>query len=259
MAFATFDLRQPSSAVLATAVHAGHEVRLELASRLKVDDAARLREEDPYTGSLAAQVGSSVVVNRSRFEVDLNRERDAAVYLSPDDAWGIPVWHRQPSRTQIVESLGLYDQFYDDLAAVLDDLVAIHGGFVLYDVHSYNHRRAGPEAEPEPTADNPVVNLGTGSLPDRWKAVADVFVESMSAARVSGEVLDVRPNVRFEGRQVTRWVHDRYGDRACAFAIEFKKVFMDEWTGDVDEQVLLELGDALSGTVEPVVGAWAST
>jgi hypothetical protein len=81
----------------------------------------------------------------------------------------------------------------------------------------------------------------------------------MASARVGGEPLDVRPNVRFEGRQVARWVHDRYGERACALAIEFKKVFMDEWTGEVDDQLLLELGDALAGTVEPVVGAWAAT
>ena len=33
---------------------------------------------------------------------------------------------------------------------------------------------------------------------------------------------------------------------------------MDEWTGEVDDPFLLELGDALAETVEPVVAAWAA-
>ena len=257
MDFATFDLRAPA-ALMATAVHAGHELRPALALKVKVDESVRLREEDPYSGSLAARVGPNLVVNRSRFEVDLNRERDRAVYVSPADAWGIEVWGEPLTDDEIEESLALYDRFYDDLAQILDGLVDDHGGFVLYDIHSYNHRRSGPDVEPEPAADNPVVNLGTGSLPDRWKPVADTFIEAMSAARVGGELVDARPNIRFEGRQVARWVHDRYGDRACALAIEFKKVFMDEWTGEVDDPFLLELGDALAETVEPVVAAWAA-
>jgi hypothetical protein len=33
-----------------------------------LDEATRLREEDPYTGLLAARLPSSIVVRRSRFE-----------------------------------------------------------------------------------------------------------------------------------------------------------------------------------------------
>ena len=161
MDFATFDLRAPA-ALMATAVHAGHELRPALALKVKVDESVRLREEDPYSGSLAARVGPNLVVNRSRFEVDLNRERDRAVYVSPADAWGIEVWGEPLTDDEIEESLALYDRFYDDLAQILDGLVDDHGGFVLYDIHSYNHRRSGPDVEPEPAADNPVVNLGTG-------------------------------------------------------------------------------------------------
>ena len=257
MDFATFDLRAPA-AVMAIAVHAGHDVRPALAPKMKVDEFVRLREEDPYTGSIAARVGPNIVVNRSRFEVDLNRVREQAVYRSPADSWGIEVWREPLDDDEIAESLSLYDQFYEDLTQVLDGLVADHGGFVLYDIHSYNHRRPGPDAEPEPVSENPMVNLGTGSLPDRWKPVADVFIEAMSAVRVGGELVDARPNVRFEGRQVAKWIHDRYGERACALSIEFKKVFMDEWTGEVDDPLLLEWGDALAETVEPVVAAWAA-
>ena len=134
------------------------------------------------------------VVHRSRFEVDLNRDRHEAVYASPEEAWGLDVWRRNLTEDEVSASLALYDRFYGDLAQHLDRLVADNGGFVLYDIHSYNHRRLGPDAPPDPVEESPVVNLGTGSLPVKWKPVADAFMESLrsetfddSRSRCSGE------------------------------------------------------------------------
>ena len=53
------------------------------------------------------------------------------------------------------------------------------------------------------------------------------------------------------------WVHDNYGDVGCALAIEFKKVFMDEWSGEVDADRLDELGEALVKSLDSVEAAWA--
>jgi N-formylglutamate deformylase len=256
MTFSSFNLPTPD-VVIATAVHNGHDLRPELAALTKLDESTRLREEDPHTGSLASRFASNVVVHRSRFEVDLNRERDLAVYRSPEDAWGLDVWREPLSEEAVAECLGLYDSFYDDLASTLDGLVSNRRGFVLFDIHSYNHRRGGPDADPDPSDSSPVVNLGTGSLPEKWRPVADAFIMSMQAATMDGVALDVRENVRFQGRQVARWVNDKYGEVGCALAIEFKKVFMDEWTGDVDIDRLAELGDALAASLDPVEQAWA--
>ena len=44
-----------------------------------------------------------------------------------------------------------------------------------------------------------------------------------------------RENVVFEGRGLAWWVHDRYPRVGCVLALEFKKTFMDEWTGVVNE------------------------
>lgn len=257
MIFASFNLRAPDL-VVATAVHNGHEIRPDLADLIKVDESTRLREEDPHTGILASRMASNIVVHRSRFEVDLNRGRDRAVYQSPKDAWGLDVWTRTLSEIELSESLKLYDRFYSDLATALDSLIAERGGFVVYDIHSYNHRRNGPQAEPDPPEESPMVNLGTGSMPENWKPVAEAFVESMRSTNFDGGApLDVRQNVRFEGRQVAAWVHENYGEVGCALAIEVKKVFMDEWTGEVYADRLDEFGDALEATVDHVERAWA--
>lgn len=258
MTFASWRVRF-DRAVIATAVHAGHDLRPELERLMTLDESTRRREEDPHTGDLAAHVGSHIVVQRSRFEVDLNRDREHSVYVDPSDSWGIQVWE-EPLDADVVErSLVLHDDFYRRLGVTLDDLSARHGGFVLYDVHSYNHRRGGPDAPPDDPAANPVVNLGTGSLPDRWRPVATAFLSAMGTAPSPGSLIDVRENVKFEGREVARFVHDNYADVGCALAIEFKKVFMDEWTNSVDERRLGEFGVALASTVGPVWAAWGAS
>ena len=234
--------------LVATAIHAGHDLRDEVAALTAVDDAVRRREEDPYTDRLTALGGSRVVVHQSRFEVDLNRPRDGAVYRVPDDAWGLDLWRRPLPRDVVERSLDIHDDFYAALAELLDRLV-VQGPVVVLDIHSYNHRRA-PDARPAPAEQNPEVNVGTGSLDRaRWGALVDRFVDDMTRAGIDGRPLDVRENIRFQGGHLSRWVHRRYPSGACALALEFKKTFMDEWTGEVDDGHLDDLRDALASTV----------
>ncbi len=259
MQFATFRRGRLDTPVVATAVHNGHELRPEVERSMRLGSEIRLREEDPHTDFFAAAFDTSVVVHRSRFEVDLNRPRTTAIYLEPADAWGLELWKEPISVEVQQETLSLYDRFYADLSVLLDDVVEAKGGFVLYDIHSYNHRRSGPQAPPEPAADNPVVNLGTGSLPDRWRNVAAAFIESMRGQRMGVDFLDVRENVKFRGRQVAAWVHENYGEVGCALAIEMKKVWMDEWSGTVAADLQRDLREALLTSVEPVAAAWSAS
>lgn len=74
--------------IVATAIHAGHDLRPDVAAAMLLSEQDRLREEDPFTDLIAAAVPDRVVTTRSRFEVDLNRPRREAVYRRPEDAWG---------------------------------------------------------------------------------------------------------------------------------------------------------------------------
>lgn len=258
MPFATF-ARSPTelgAVVVATAIHNGHELRPEVESHMALDPATRLREEDPLTDFFAEAFSDSVIAYRSRFEVDLNRPRETSVYSDAEESWGLEVWSSPLPAPVREESLRLYDRFYRDLGAWLDEIVDIRGGFVLYDLHSYNHRRDGPAAPPAPPEENPVVNLGTGSLPARWRKLADAFTEALAAQRIDGEAIDTRENVKFRGRQLAAWVNERYGQNGCALAIELKKVWMDEWSGEIDETMQRGFRAALLATVDPVTEAW---
>lgn len=246
-----------SGQLVATAVHAGHDLRPEVAGEMVLDEEVRRREEDPATDRLGALLPARLVVHRSRFEIDLNRTRDEAVYRTPDDCWGLEVWRTDPLDEAVAEgSLEVYDAFYADLAEHLDVLAA-RGPFVLYDVHSYNHRGDSDDGSPAPAEDNPEVNVGTGSLDrDRWAPVVDAFEESLEAT--PGPELDVRENVKFVGRGLAQWVHARYPDTGCVLAIEFKKVYMDELTGEIDDAAVQVLAERLAATREPVLARLAS-
>jgi len=232
--------------VVATAIHDGHEVRDEVGALLALPDADRLREEDPFTGEWAGAFATHVVVRRSRFEFDLNRPRKSAVYRRPEDAWGLEVWRDEPPDELIARSLGQYDAFYRALRRLMSSMAKRFGRFVVLDLHSYNHRRAGPDGPWADEAGNPQVNVGTGSLDrGRWSPVVDRFMTHMQSWPFPGGGLDVRENVKFRGGQLSRWVHQRFGESACCLAVEFKKFFMNEWTGQPNRALVDAIGEAL--------------
>ena len=252
--FATF--HHAPGPTVAVALHSGHALRPALARRIALDEPQRLREEDPFTDRWVRIGESRVVAHYSRFEVDLNRPRDKAVYRMPEDAWGLGVW-KEPLPDAIVrESLRRYDAFYDQLEGLLSALLTRHERIVVFDLHSYNHRREGSDGPVADPAANPEINVGTGTMQrELWAPVVEGFMADLRSWRFQGRQLDVRENVRFQGGELPRWVHTTFPGRACALAIEVKKFFMDEWTGASDEPMIDELGRALGSTVPGVLAA----
>lgn len=244
-----FQLIAGEGPIVAAAIHNGHGVRPEIAGRLALGELERLREEDPFTESLIEWVPTRLVGGRSRFEVDLNRPRDQAIYLTPEQAWGLKVWHEELAADVVARSLANYDLFYASAEAVLRRLVAIHGRVVVLDVHTYNHRREGADGPPADAATHPEVNVGTGTMDRaRWAPVVDGFIAELSGCNFQGRRLDVRENVKFQGGNFGRWIHQTFPDSVCALSVEFKKFFMDEWTGVADRPQLSALQEALQST-----------
>jgi hypothetical protein len=222
--------------LVAVALHDGHAVRGEVAERMALGESERLREEDPGTGSWTTVAPTRIVVNRSRFELDLNRSRARAIYRQPKDSWGLTVWREPLAQNLIDRTLAEYDDFYHCAETVLERLVARHGRLVIFDLHSYNHRRGDPAAPPGDAAGNPDVDLGTATLDrERWRPVVECFTRRLQSFDFAGRRLDVRENVRFQGGgHFAAWVRDRFPASICCLPIEVKKFFMDEWTGIAD-------------------------
>ncbi len=247
------------SAILATAIHNGNEIREDLSERMIISPEDRFREEDPFTGRWTVVSDNRLVVNTSRFEVDLNRPREKAVYRRPEDAWGLKIYDSDLPDEMLERSLVKYDAFYALLKDILDELVRLHGAFIVYDIHSYNHRRGGADAAPDDPDVNPEINLGTGTLDtNRWGDVAKTFISSLSSYDFGGRNLDVRENVKFEGGWMSNWIHSQYPASGICLAIEVKKFFMNEWTGEPFDDQLELIQKALTSTVEPVFDAMTS-
>jgi len=238
---------QGDQPLIATAIHNGHQVRGEVASLFAIDNASRLREEDPFTGEWTAVAQNRIIVDTSRFEVDLNRVREEAVYIDPQDSWGLTVWQTRPDPALIDRSLSGYDLFYSQLHKIFTELKNKHGKFIVLDFHSYNYRRNGPDGKSADIEGNPEVNVGTGTMGDRtrWAPVIDRFIGDLSGYDYCGRHLDVRENVKYLGRQLAQWTHDTFPESACVLSVDFKKFFMNEWTGQPEMQQLVAITNAL--------------
>jgi hypothetical protein len=218
-----------------------------------LDHVQRRYEEDPHTGRWTSIAPTRIVVRASRFELDLNRPRDKAVYLTPADAWGLDVWAQHPSPHVVANSLRMYDDFYAHLRQLLERLVARHGRVVVFDLHSYNQVRTGPGGEVADAAANPEINLGTGTLDrQRWAGVVDRWLAEVGSFDYFGRRLDVRENVKFFGGQLPAWIHQEFPETVCVLAIEVKKIFMDEWTGELFPAQHQAIGKALDAAANGV-------
>jgi hypothetical protein len=87
----------------------------------------------------------------------------------------------------------------------------------------------------------------------KWAAIIDRFKADLSAFDYLGRQLDVRENVKFRGGQFGRWTHENFPDSGCVISIEYKKFFMDEWTGTPDTRQLTAIRDSLQATIPGVL------
>lgn len=248
-----------SEPVLISAIHSGHGLRPEVERIIALDEQQRLREEDPFTDAWICIADNFILPQRSRFEVDLNRPRDEAVYVTPDDAWGLHLWKEPPTQEIIEHSLEEYDVFYRQLGMLLDEMVEEYGRIAVYDLHTYNYRREGPHGPEASAEENPEINVGTGTM-DReyWAPVVEAFLNQLTSFDFMGRHLDVRENVKFRGRQFAQWIHLRYPKSVCVLSIEVKKFFMDEWSGMGDPVQVQALRQALACTLGGVKSALAA-
>lgn len=249
-----WSVQRGASPIIATAIHNGHNIRADLLPLMALSDAERLREEDPFTEFALRDVRNRIVFHLSRFEVDLNRARDGAVYVRPEQAWGLNVWKQTPAEDVVEASLRVHDDYYAMLAAFLRGVERSHGRFVVLDIHSYNHRRNGPDQPPTDSDTAPEINIGTSSMDrERWGGLVDAVMEKLSSFEFRGRRMDVRENIAFQGKgEQTRFIHETFPRTGCAIAVEFKKFFMDEWTGIPDPEALEAMRAMIASTI-PVI------
>jgi N-formylglutamate amidohydrolase len=249
-----FNIQDPSSPIIVAAVHDGHQIRTELTEYLNLGESSRLREEDPFTGKWLSISKNTITTETSRFEVDLNRPREKAVYLKPEDSWGLKVWKEQIPDELYKGSLKKYSEFYTQLENEINNHLKHNKIIVVYDLHSYNYKRDGASKPPEPDELNPEINLGTGTLNrERWAPIIERFIAETKKYNFMGRTLDIRENIKFRGGYFPRWIHEKFPSNVCSLSIEFRKFFMDEWSGEPYPDVIEEIKKLLEHTTYGVL------
>lgn len=245
---ARVDVAAPTP-MIGTAVHASPRVREELHPHLQASESERYREEDPETQRFCGLLSHTILPRQSRFEVDLNRSPFEAVYETPDMAWGIPTYKGSLPETVLERSLEKWYEYHSAVDAAVEDAIRRFGRAVVFDFHSYNYQRGGPT---DWRSDGkPVLNLGTKhlALDEEGRRFVDWFLGELRSTTVDGDEVSVAENGVFYGGYLNRRLTRRFGAQCITLSLEYKKVYMDEIEGVVDEKVLGELLEQMDTTI----------
>jgi N-formylglutamate amidohydrolase len=229
----------------ATAIHASSQIRDELHPKLKISPEDRLREEDPGTDWFLENFPIRITALDSRYEYDINRATARAIY---DVAWGVEVWEYPPSEIGRKLSLAKHAEFHKLMDIVAEYLIRDNNYGIIFDLHSFNYRRTrgGENTKPD-------INIGTRPVNrGRFGDLIDNFISRLKEITINGNRLRVAENEIFSGGYLSRQLSSKYYDKILVLAIEFKKIYMDEWTGEIFERVLEELVDKFNRATEEI-------
>ncbi|ROS00128.1 uncharacterized protein (TIGR02421 family) [Sinobacterium caligoides] len=208
---------------ICTAIHAGGRLREELQSKCLLDSDERQIEEDLFTDELITSFPITLCVHDSRYEYDLNRAPNLAVY---DQAWGKEVWSSPLSPAERKASLAKHHRYFRILKAILSELEQRFGGCLLVDVHSYNWRSRDYPV-------SPLFNIGTAHLNTRrGKSILEQFEGRLADIALPNVDNSVARDVVFKGNGYHSYFINRNFNNTFAIPLEIKKVFMDEFTGE---------------------------
>lgn len=121
--------------IVALLPHTGHRVREEIASKMSIEDEDRLGDEDAALVDLVADFPIQIFGLDSRYEYDVDRVRNDAIYLKPFQSWGKKVWVNPPSKDEIDVSLQKYDEFHDLIDFLVEEFLKLHAKMFVLDLH----------------------------------------------------------------------------------------------------------------------------
>ena len=101
---------------ICAAVHDGHQFRKSLWANCLHTEYERWYEEDPCTSQIVASHPIVLTGCDSRFEYDLNRPPDGAIYA---DAWGKQLWKAPLSAEEYDLSMHKHGSFYNVVHALI--------------------------------------------------------------------------------------------------------------------------------------------
>ena len=204
---------------LCGAVHDGHHFRKELWDNCAHTEYERWYEEDPCTLEMIREHPIVIAGSDSRFEYDLNREPEIAIY---EDAWGKELWKAPLSEAARAKSMEKHDNFYRVVHALVEKLESLHPHVVVYDLHSYNWQRWKREV--------PTWNIGTDNV-DQVRFEKDIESWRTSLSEIplpEGIPTTALVNDTFFGNGYFLKYISKNFENTLVLATEVAKIYCDE-------------------------------
>ncbi|CAL2061491.1 N-formylglutamate amidohydrolase [Tenacibaculum sp. 190524A05c] len=201
------------------AVHDGHQFRKELWDNCLHSEYDRWYEEDPCTKEMVDSNPIVIAGLDSRFEYDLNRDPESAIY---DDAWGKQLWKTSLPQVMKEKSLAKHQAFYQVVEALISKIEEKHNRCIVYDMHSYNWKRWDREV--------PTWNLGTANVDnDRFKDDIENWRLILEQMPLPNEIKSTsKINDTFQGNgYFLKFITEKF-DHTLVLATEIAKVYCDE-------------------------------
>ena len=246
-----FHFLQPSF-YAGVAMHAGHLVRPGLDNVMLATEKDRFREEDPYTETFIKKFPIQIISRDSRFEYDLNREAGRAIYDHEEKIWGIRVWKNELNREERNLSLIKHQEFHDHMDIVVEYLNRQNRYSVVFDMQSYCYRRGGAISWHE----NPLPEINIGSKAVNRTVFGQVIKDlkhHLSNVRIDGYPLRLAENEVFSGGYLAKRLSKIYPDKLLVLSLEYKKIFMNEKTGELYHKEFEVLIHSFNNAVQKVV------
>jgi len=214
------------------ALHAGHKVREEVLPLLALSEKERFRDEDPYTDRFIGNFPIRVVARDSRFEYDLNRDRHRCIYERYVKKWKLKVWEEMPGEEARKISCEKYDEFYRLIDVLSGFLAKQNKHAVIFDMHSFCYQREKKITWQDDH--RPEINIGTKAANrELFHQVISKITEGLSKTSIGGKNIRVAENEIFYGGSLSRRVSRNFFNQILVLSLEYKKIFMDELTGEL--------------------------
>ncbi|MDY2586558.1 N-formylglutamate amidohydrolase [Winogradskyella aquimaris] len=221
---------------LCGAVHDGHQFRKELWDNCLHSEYDRWYEEDPETKNMVNSHPIVISGLDSRFEYDLNRDPDNAVF---DTAWGKQLWKRPLPDFEKTKSLQKHTNFYKVVHALISKLEKRFGICIVYDIHSYNWQRWDREV--------PTWNLGTSNIDnERFGESVESWRQMLESIKLPNDIKQTaKINDTFQGNgYFLKYITNNF-ENTLVLATEIAKVYCDEYKQIIYPEVVASVEQQL--------------
>jgi N-formylglutamate amidohydrolase len=222
------------------AVHDGHQFRKSLWANCLHTEYERWYEEDPCTFEMVRSHPIVIAGRDSRFEYDLNRDPENAVYT---DAWGKKLWKEPLSEEELALSLKKHSSFYKVVHALVAQIEKKHGNALVFDMHSYNWKRWERAV--------PTWNLGTSNIDNnRYGSTVQAWSKRLGEIVLPNQIGSAsKINDTFQGNgYFLKYITQQF-QNTLVLATEIAKVYCDENSANIYPEVVRAVEEYLKEVI----------